>query len=55
MRKVLIWMPKVWVTKATRVGRRRIKAAMVKGVQGERKHQLLLSVILYMKCVLNQT
>ena len=35
MRKVLIWMPKVWVTRATRVGRRRIKAAMVKGVQGE--------------------
>ena len=37
MRKVLIWMPKVWVTRATRVGRRRIKAAMVKGVQGEKK------------------
>ena len=62
MRKVLIWMPKVWLTKATRVGRRRIKAAMVKGVQGKKKHQLLLSVFLrgtkwqeMCSLVLNQT
>ena len=31
MRQIVIWMPKVWLTRATRVGRRRLRAAMVKG------------------------
>ena len=41
-RKLVIWMPKVWLTKATRVGKRRLKAAMVKGVKSKffRKYSL---------------
>ena len=34
LREAVIWMPKVWVTKATRVGRRRLRAAMIKGIKG---------------------
>lgn len=40
--QLVIWMPKVWLTRATRVGRRRLKAAMVKGVKSKfvRKYSL---------------
>ena len=43
-RKLVIWMPKVWLTKATRVGRRRLKASMVKGVKSKfvRKYSEIL-------------
>ena len=34
LREAIIWMPKVWLTKATRVGRRRLRAAMIKGIKG---------------------
>ena len=34
MRRLVIWMPKVWLSRSTRVGRRRLKAAMIKEVKG---------------------
>ena len=34
MRRLVIWMPKVWLSRATRVGKRRLKAAMIKEVKG---------------------
>ena len=37
MRRLVIWMPKVWLSRATRVGRRRLKAAMIKEVKGRLK------------------